>query len=56
MFADDTTLIASGKSIPDVEVAINYDLATVKQWLSSNKLSLNFIKTEYLLISRHISA
>jgi hypothetical protein len=46
MFADDTTLTASGKSIPDAEVAINYDLANVKQWLSSNKLSLNLIKTD----------
>ncbi|CAB4019289.1 Hypothetical predicted protein, partial [Paramuricea clavata] len=27
MFADDTTLTASGKSVADVEMAINYDLA-----------------------------
>ena len=27
MFADDT---ASGKSVPEVEIAINYDLASVK--------------------------
>ena len=54
MFADDTTLTVSGESIHDVEVAINHDLANVKQWLSANKLSLNLIKTEYLLIgSRH---
>ena len=54
MFADDTTLTASGKTISDAEVAINNDLANVKQWLSANKLSLNLVKTEHLLIgSRH---
>ena len=54
MFADDTTLTASGESVLDAEVAINHDLANIKQWLSENKLSLNLVKTEYLLIrSRH---
>ena len=49
MFADDTTLTASGESVLDAEVAINHDLANIKQWLSANKLSLNLVKTEYLL-------
>ena len=54
MFADDTTSTASGESVLDAEVAINQDLANIKQWLSANKLSLNLVKTEYLLIgSRH---
>ena len=50
MFADDTTLTVSGKSLHDVEVAINHDLSNVNQWLCANKLSLNLIKTEYILI------
>jgi hypothetical protein len=50
LFADDTILTVSGKSIQDVEVAINHDLTNVKQWLSANRLSLNLVKTEYLLI------
>ena len=54
MFAHNTTLTASGKSISELQFTINHDLANVKQWLSANKLSLNLIKTEYLLIgSRH---
>ena len=52
MFADDATLTASGKSISELQVTINHDLANVKQWLSANKLSLNLIKTEYLLIEQ----
>ena len=50
MFADDTTLTACGESVLDAEVAINHDLANIKQWLSANKLSLNLVKTVYLLI------
>jgi hypothetical protein len=54
MFADDTTLTISGTSLHDVEVAINHDLSNVNQWLCANKLSLNLVKTEYILIgSRH---
>ena len=54
MFADDTTLTVPGESVLDAEVAINHDLANIKQWLSANKLPLNLVKTEYLLIgSRH---
>ena len=36
LFADDTTLTASGKSISELQVIINHDLANVKQWLSAN--------------------
>ena len=50
MFADDTNLTVSDKSIQEVEVAISHDLTNVKQWLSANRLSLNLVKTEYLLI------
>ena len=49
-FADDTTLTTSGKYPSEVESALNSDLAHVKEWLFANKLSLNFVKTEYLLI------
>ena len=50
MFADDTTLTASGKSIQQIESKINCDLINIKEWLLANKLSLNLTKTEYLLI------
>ena len=50
MFADDTSLTAVGKTFNEVEEIANKDLKNVKAWLSSNKLSLNIAKTEYLLI------
>jgi hypothetical protein len=50
MFADDTTLTASGKSIQLIESKINCDLINIKEWLLANKLSLILTKTEYLVI------
>ncbi|CAB4044788.1 Hypothetical predicted protein, partial [Paramuricea clavata] len=38
----------------EAEVAVNVDLNNIREWLLSNRLSLNVVKTEYLLIgSRH---
>ena len=36
LLADDTTLTASGKSISELQMTINYDLAKVKQSRSAN--------------------
>jgi hypothetical protein len=49
MFADDTTS-ACGKSLLEIENKINSDLANINAWFLANKLSLNLVKTEYLLI------
>ena len=61
LFADDTNITASGKSIEEVEWSINLDLLNVNRWLSANKLSLSIVKTEYLLIGsphdvKHLSS
>ena len=54
MLADDTTLTASGVAVPEIESKINHDLNNVRRWLLGNKLCLNLVKTEYLLIrSKH---
>jgi hypothetical protein len=54
MFADDTNITVSVKSIKEAEVAVNADLNNIREWLLSNRLSLNLVKMEYLLIgSRH---
>ena len=50
LFADDTNLTVSGNALEEVELAINSDLATVKEWLLANKLTLNVAKTEFMLI------
>lgn len=53
MFADDTNLTATGKTVEEVERAMNGDLEYVKKWLLVNKLSLNVEKTEFLLFGSH---
>ena len=50
LFADDTNLTVAGNSIQEIEANMNSDLAHVNQWLLANKLSLNVIKTEFILI------
>ena len=50
LFADDTNLTVAGDSIQEIESNMNSDLAPVNQWLLANKLSLNVVKTEFILI------
>ena len=61
LFADDTNITVSGKSIEEIERTINLDFLNVKEGLLANKLSLNIVKTEYLLIGsphniKHLSS
>jgi hypothetical protein len=51
LFADDTTLYQSARSIDDLYKTINIDLVTLSDWLKANKLSLNISKTKYMLFS-----
>ena len=50
MFADDTSLTAYGKGIEEIELGLNEDFEKIRLWLQTNKLSLNVVKTEYMLI------
>ena len=50
LFADDTTLLATGLNTVEVEAKLNHDLLNVDQWLKANKLTLNEGKTEFMII------
>ena len=50
MYADDTNITVSGKSLKDVVNITNTELHDVSNWLSANKLSLNQSKTEQMFI------
>ena len=50
LFADDSNLTVAGETIEEVQLAMNNDLARIKEWLLANKLSLNVAKTEFMLI------
>ena len=50
LFADDTTIFASGKTADCISSSLNTTLSSVNQWLISNGLSLNVAKSKCMLI------
>ena len=50
MYADDTNLSHSSKTIVDLKENLNRDLWNLKQWLQGNKLSQNLIKTRAMVV------
>ena len=51
IFADDTTLICSGKNKDDFKSNIVSNLVDAETWFSANKLSLNLKKNKNHLLS-----
>ena len=50
MYADDTSTSCEVKLVNDITVKVIPDLVKLCDWLKSNKLSLNMIKTEFMII------
>ena len=50
MYADDTSRSCEVKSVHDITVKVIPDLVILCDWLKSNKLSLNMVKTEFMII------
>ena len=48
MYADDTMLNAAAISTSELHFKVNEDLENIRNWLLSNKLSLNVAKTEFM--------
>ena len=49
LFVDDTNITVSGRDISVIENLMN-DLKNIGDWLTTNKLSPNLTKTEFMLI------
>ena len=49
LFADDTNLLYSHKNLKTLEKIVNDELANVYNWLTSNKLSLNLKKSNFVI-------
>jgi hypothetical protein len=47
LFADDTNIFLSGKSLSDMYNVMNAELSNIVEWLNANRLSLNVDKTHY---------
>ncbi len=51
MYADDSTLYTSGRSLDDIESTLSKDLQNVSAWCDMNKMVLNIKKTKSMLIT-----
>ena len=51
LYADDTNIFISGRDIDTMTVLFNNDLASLGEWLRSNRLSLNLSKTHSMIFS-----
>ena len=51
MFADDSTLTAAAKSVPQIEASLNCDLEAVNMWCLNNKMAINSVKTKAMLLT-----
>ena len=49
LFADDTTLLYSHKSLQTLEKVVNSELKKVCEWLTVNRLSLNIQKSNFVI-------
>ena len=49
MYADDTSISYSSKSLAEINEAVNSDLKKLQIWLGGNKLSLNVAKTQSMI-------
>ena len=52
LFADDTCLVFSAKTIDQLQIVINSEMLKIHNWMVSNKLSINYSKTKYMLFHR----
>ena len=51
LFADDTNMFISGKNLEVLCSQLNEDLREIQEWLNCNKLSLNVLKTHYMIFT-----
>ena len=49
LFADDTNIIYSHNDLAQLQKVVNHELSKLSNWFKSNMLSLNAIKTNFML-------
>ena len=52
MFADDTCLVFSSSNLNELQIMINCEVRKIDDWMASNKLTLNYSKTRFMLTHR----
>ena len=51
LYADDTTLYLNNASLQEMIHVFNVELDHILEWTKANRISLNFNKTKYMIIS-----
>lgn len=54
MFADDTTILWRDRDTKNLELKMNIDILSIKEWFNSNFLTLNISKTNIVSFKCHI--
>ena len=49
LFADDTNTLYANKNLKDLETTVNNELQNLYNWLTDNKLTLNFNKSNFVI-------
>ena len=52
LFADDANLHISHQNLKTVQLVVNNEIEKVDYWMSMNKLTLNYSKCKYMVISK----
>ena len=55
LFADDSCFLKSDKSTESLIKQINNELKNINSWLTSNKLTLNILKSHYIIFKRKLT-
>ena len=50
MYADKTAISLSSDNIDEIDAVANAELACLEKWLHGNKLSLNVVETQAMII------
>ena len=50
MFADDTNITPTAKTLTELKLALTPELSNFNCWLRANRLSLNVARTELMII------
>ena len=53
LYADDTSISYSSSSLVDIKQTLNSELNDLKLWMQGNKLSLNVLKTQAMVVGSH---
>ena len=51
LFADDTNIFSTGKNLSELSESLNEALVNIEEWLRCNRLSLNVLKTNYMIFT-----